>query len=488
MNFDLGHSANWFSFLAIVTILLDLASIIVCASTEIQVQRQLFYDSSLFYYANHSQLLRDQLDILTQDRTCGKYATVEVLGKSTLGEEIVAIRLRPLQRDAGTNGRDVNTPPKPPKVKILGNLHGDEPTGRVLTVALAKWLCDNVGKDDRATRILNKVELWLVPTVNPDGFALKRRGNANNVDLNRDFPDRFAEGSLSNWLPVRGDEQQETKVIMDWIQQRGPFVSSLAIHEGALVANYPWDGSPDRSHTYQECPDDKTFVHLSTNYAERHRKMALSSNPEFADKSGITNGAEWYPIYGSMQDWNYIVASCLELTLEVSPSKWPEEPSLPELFEDNRESMIDFILRSSLDGFTGIVYGIYINNRKAGKQNLPIPATVRVQPSFVNTTTDPMTGVFYRPLAPGMYDVEVEAVGFKPKRMQIEIPENGGLFQRIYLNSQPSAVLDADKRMQWKSDVIIIVGAGMASGTLYWIHLLLVGRQTGRSLMKILRR
>lgn len=28
--------------------------------------------------------------------------------------------------------------------------------------------------------------------MNPDGFALRRRGNANNVDLNRDFPDQVS--------------------------------------------------------------------------------------------------------------------------------------------------------------------------------------------------------------------------------------------------------------------------------------------------------
>lgn len=30
-----------------------------------------------------------------------------------------------------------------------------------------------------------------------------------------------------------------------------------------------------------------------------------------------------YPIYGGMQDWNYINHGCFELTLEISDNKWP---------------------------------------------------------------------------------------------------------------------------------------------------------------------
>lgn len=30
-----------------------------------------------------------------------------------------------------------------------------------------------------------------------------------------------------------------------------------------------------------------------------------------------------YPIYGGMQDWNYIHGGCFELTLEISDNKWP---------------------------------------------------------------------------------------------------------------------------------------------------------------------
>ena len=488
--------------------------------------------SSSFTYEYSSNLdLADSARRIVST-TCAKYGSIEVLGTSTEGVEVFAVRLRKENNNEGL-----------PKVKIVGNLHGDEPTGRVLTLGLAEWLCGHVGKDERASLILSKVDLWLVPTVNPDGYALGRRGNSKDVDLNRDFPDRFDEGATSNWLPERGNHQVETRMIMDFIRREGPFVSryvvvlvvcwlvrrlaacpyrsidrslahsryalvrsSLAIHEGALVANYPWDGSPDRSTGNQPSPDDATFRDLARGYASAHRKMSLASNVEFAKTKGITNGAAWYPIYGSMQDWNYVVAGCMELTLEVSEDKWPDESKLPGLFEDNLPAMLEFILRSSVRSFSGIVYGIHTNgssnNRKAGagagagKQNLPIPASVTVHPSFMNTTTDPTAGTFYRPLAPGTYTVEVAAEGFKPKTMQVEMAEDG-VFVRVYLNMLSSGATTAgwlvvDPREQFQSGVIIVVGvATIAGGGLFWIHQLLLSRSSGRSLMsslKILRR
>lgn len=64
-----------------------------------------------------------------------------------------------------------------PHVKYVGNVHGDEPTGRVLTLALAEWLCAKNGRDPRATRILRDMHLWLMPSMNPDGFAVRTREN-----------------------------------------------------------------------------------------------------------------------------------------------------------------------------------------------------------------------------------------------------------------------------------------------------------------------
>ena len=68
--------------------------------------------------------------------------------------------------------------------------------------------------------------------------------------------------------------------------------------QGALVANYPWDGSEDRGTHYEACPDDAAYVHLARLYAGAHAKMAAPGG-EFPQ--GITNGAAWYPLWGGMQ-------------------------------------------------------------------------------------------------------------------------------------------------------------------------------------------
>lgn len=67
--------------------------------------------------------------------------------------------------------------------------------------------------------------------------------------------------------------------------------------QGALVANYPWDGTADKGTHYSECPDDKAFEHLAHVYSDAHAKMAQSM--EFP--GGVTNGAKWYPLWGGMQ-------------------------------------------------------------------------------------------------------------------------------------------------------------------------------------------
>ncbi len=63
--------------------------------------------------------------------------------------------------------------------------------------------------------------------------------------------------------------------------------------------------------------------------------------PQFYN--GTTNGAAWYPLTGGMQDYNYIWHGCMEVTLELSCCKYPPATELPQFWDDNRASLLQFL-------------------------------------------------------------------------------------------------------------------------------------------------
>ncbi|XP_062019626.1 carboxypeptidase SOL1 isoform X1 [Rosa rugosa] len=295
-----------------------------------------------------------------------------------------------------------------PAFKYIGNVHGDEPVGRELLMHLANWICDNYLIDPVATLIVDNVHLHILPSMNPDGFLLRRRGNANNIDLNRDFPDQFFH--MNDDVDVL---QPETRAIMKWLRKIH-FTASASLHGGALVANYPWDGTQDKRRTYFGCPDDKTFRFLASVYSRSHHNMSLSK--EFG--GGITNGASWYPIYGGMQDWNYIYGGCLELTLEISENKWPTANELLTLWEYNKKSMLNLVASLVQTGVHGRIF-----SSDGGR---PLPGSIAIK--GINYTVKARTAFadYHRLLAPGgRYEVTAIVPGYKSKTTVIWLEESG---------------------------------------------------------------
>lgn len=327
---------------------------------------------------------------------CSSISTMYSIGNSVNGVPLWVIEIsdRPGQPEAE------------PAFKFVGNVHGDEPVGRELLMLLANWLCDNYMKDPLATLIIKNVHLHLLPAMNPDGFELRKRGNANDVDLNRDFPDQF--------FPMNADlepRQPETSAIMSWLK-RTHFTASASLHGGALVANYPWDGSEDKRRTYTACPDDETFRYMASVYSHSHRNMSLSK--EFQE--GITNGAAWYPIYGGMQDWNYIHGGCLELTLEISDNKWPTAEELPMLWEYNKMSMLNLVASTVKAGIHGKILSA---------SGQPLPASVEIKGINYTVKASGAFGDYHRMVAPGeSYQVTAIIPGYKPKATHILLEDN----------------------------------------------------------------
>ncbi|KAL4422479.1 hypothetical protein ABPG75_008676 [Micractinium tetrahymenae] len=394
--------------------------------------------------------LADRLKDL--EKRCKGIARLVQIGKSVKGSPLWALEI------ADHPGQ---VEPEP-AVKYVGNVHGDEPTGRVLTLTLAEWLCANHRSDARAKRIVTSMHLWLVPAMNPDGFDGRTRANANGRDLNRDFPDRFSSPAME----VSGGEQPEVASIMQWTLATG-FVASASMHEGALVANYPWDGTPDESTRYEACPDDATFRHLASLYASTHQTMALANNTEFPN-GGTTNGAAWYPIYGSMQDWNYIKGRCMELTLELSPSKWPDEKQLPLLWENNRDALLAFPLAAAYGGVWGTVREQGKLRSQKGQELPPLGgANITVVGNNMSVFSREGLGDYYRPLAPGRYTVLVTKEGYRPFMVNLTVPTDGSGAQRHFVLAREGSSSGGEVAYSLKS-LGGSGGEGGAEGALPW--------------------
>lgn len=243
------------------------------------------------------------------------------IGKSVKNRNLWVIKL---SRDVGTNDDR-------PEFKYIANMHGDEIVGREIMVKFIKDLLTNYGKDPQITNLLDRVQIYIMPSMNPDGAANSTRGNAKYVDLNRDFPD-FSTTDNKDTIEGR---QPETQAVMNWQKERN-FTLSANFHGGAEVVNYPWDTIGDKF------PEEAYVKELSLEYSGLAPYIAAST----AFKNGITNGYAWYEVNGGMQDWSIKYRNDLQITIELSNTKWPEYSKVDYYYQQNKAALMRFIERA----------------------------------------------------------------------------------------------------------------------------------------------
>ena len=307
------------------------------------------------------------------------------LGLSEEGRHIWAIQI--------TDDPDVEE--DEPEFRYISTMHGDEWVGNEMCLFFIDLLTEGYGVDPDITDLVDEIDIWIVPLMNPDGYVDVERENANGVDLNRDFPDPYT--SPENTPDGRA---AETGVIMNWTFASS-FTLSANMHTGALVVNYPFDNNAAGADVYTPTPDDDMFIWISEEYS-RHN-LPMWNSPSFYH--GITNGADWYAIAGGMQDWNYHYMGSNEVTLELSNTYIPPYSQIPIYWEQNRDSMLAY-MATCLIGVRGIVTDV--------DTGLPLGATVTVVGRDHEIYTDPDVGDYHRMLLPGTYDLYFEADGYGP--------------------------------------------------------------------------
>ena len=337
-----------------------------------------------------------ELTARLQDRAAAYPAICRLssLGQTVLGREMWALLI--------TDNPDIEE--AEPEFKYVSTIHGDEPVGTELCLNFIDTLLAGYGTDADVTEIVNETAIWIVPLMNADGYEAGSRYNARGVDLNRSFPsypDTYT-GTIYDGEPLHDETRQpETAHVMRWIAANS-FVLSANLHTGALLVNYPYDDDGKGSGNDAPTPDDLVIEDISLEYS--YYNPPMYDSPYFP--MGISNGSKWFSISGGMMDWNYRYAGCIDVTLELSNTKWPNASTLPQYWADNEQSMLHY-LAAMHRGVRGLVTD--------ATNGAPVYAKVIVASNAQPVFTDPDVGDYYRLLLPGTYTLTYSAPGFQSK-------------------------------------------------------------------------
>ena len=144
-----------------------------------------------------------------------------VIGTSYLGRPILAVQIQ-------------DSPHRP--VIAIGSIHGDESMGLEVVERLRN-----------SPDIPEGLNLWIIPTVNPDGLAASVRGNARGVDLNRNFATddwRFVGQGSEKYSGEAAASEVETRAVQQFVLEQQPLLVvwwhqfGYYVDEQRTVANF----------------------------------------------------------------------------------------------------------------------------------------------------------------------------------------------------------------------------------------------------------
>ena len=112
------------------------------------------------------------------------------------------------------------------KVLVIGAIHGNEDAGLQIVDELRQRAIDE------------RVELWLIETMNPDGVARQDRHNSNEVDLNRNFPYKWGPiggPGNSQYAGTGPASEPETQAIVQFITLLRPDIAIWYHQDANLI-------------------------------------------------------------------------------------------------------------------------------------------------------------------------------------------------------------------------------------------------------------
>lgn len=332
---------------------------------------------------------------------------VETIGKSSQGRSLYALKF-----SSSEFGKDKS------KIKVMfqAQQHGNEQSGKEGALLLAQALLKPENK-----YLFDKIDLAIIPQVNPDGSEVNKRRNGNDMDLNR------------NHLILTEPETMALHRFFD----KYLFEVTMDIHE-----YFPYGGEWEK-YGYRRNADVTLGVNTNPNVSEKIKDLSNTEVfPYWAKYLSVNNFSSFVYAPGGPPEQDYFRHSTFDVNdgrqsfgIQNTLSFIQEGLNGTDAFVDN----IKHRAEGQMTGMRGMLEFVYLHkseikkkvaaDRKAlvsGKSNLKVSIQSehvsngqKLTMPLLSYSTSKDTVVIvkdYRPVVKSVYDVQKPAGYLIPER------------------------------------------------------------------------
>lgn len=273
-------------------------------------------------YHNYAEMITEVNAIVAQYPAI---ASKRVLGKTHEGRDIVAVKI----------SDNVGTDEAEPEVLYDANHHAREHLTVEMAVYLLHLYADNYATDSRIRTVVNSREIWIVPSVNPDGseydvatgsyrsWRKNRQPNSGSsyvgTDLNRNYGYRWgccggSSGSTSSetYRGTAAFSAPEARVVRDFVNSRvvggvQQIKAAMDFHTYSELVLWPFGYTNSATTTGMSADQNNTFATLGRQMAATNRYTAEQSSALY-----ITDG--------DLIDWLWGTHKIFAYTFEMYPT------------------------------------------------------------------------------------------------------------------------------------------------------------------------
>lgn len=273
------------------------------------------------------------------------------IGTSYQGRDLMAVKI----------SDNVATDEAEPEILFNAQQHAREHLTVEMAIYLLNLFTDNYGSDSRITGIVNSREIWIVPTVNPDGseydiatgsyrsWRKNRQPNSGSTavgtDLNRNWSYQWgccggSSGTKSSdtYRGPSAFSAPETAALRNFVNSRvvggvQQIKANIDFHTYSQLVLWPYGYTYNNTATGMNADQYNTFATIG-------RQMAATNNytPEQSSDLYIADGTSIDWMWGAHKIWAY--------TFEMYPGSasgggfYPPDEVIPAQTSRNREAVL----------------------------------------------------------------------------------------------------------------------------------------------------